>query len=57
MDVSDFFVCSGEGRGSPRRQEGAKVGFLFFMKIPGGGGSLRGWGAGEGVCGEFGGRA
>ena len=30
------FFCSGEGRGSPRCQEGAVVGF-FIEKSPGGG--------------------
>ena len=51
-----FFFCSGRGRGSPRRQEGA-IGLI--LKIPGGGGGFpRGGGAeGPGGClrriGEF----
>ena len=51
------FFCSGEGRQSPRHQEGGEGGFGFLLKIPGGGGSRRRRGAGSrglaGVCGEF----
>ena len=50
-----FFSARGRGRGSPRRQEGVEVDFLW--KIPGGEGSPGrvGPGGGEGVCGDFGG--
>ena len=54
-----FFSARGRGRGSPRRQEGAGVGFL--LKIPGGrGGSPTRGGGGEGgrvSAGNFGGGA
>ena len=43
-----FFLCSGEGRGSPRRQEGVGVGFLF--KVPRERGSPRRGGKGAGGC-------
>ena len=44
-----IFSARGRGRGSPRCQEGAGVG--FSLKIPGGGGS-RPRGVGEGVAGR-----
>ena len=54
MDVSDilYFFCSGEGKGESRAT-GKR--FVFFLKIPGGGGvSQRGGGeSAESVCGEF----
>ena len=60
VDVSDIFnfFCSGEGRGSPSRQEEPET--VFFLKIPGGGGFPGGGGgAGAKGCprriGEFGG--
>ena len=55
MDISNIF--SARGRGSPRRQEAAGVGFL--LKIPGGGGGVLPGGGGRGAgrvsAGNFGG--
>ena len=48
VDVSIFFFCSGEGKGSPRRREGG--GGEFLWKIPGGGGGGGGGGEGPGGC-------
>ena len=51
-----FFSARGRGRGSPRRQEGAGVGFLLKIPAGGGGGSPKKGEGGrgrEGVCGEF----
>ena len=57
MDVSDFFFCSGEGKGKsevPGRGEGVGV---FYQNPRGVGGSQRGGGGAvgdwEGVRGEF----
>ena len=56
LDIFNFF-CSGRGKGSARRREGA--GARFLLKIPGGGGGGvpqegEGLRAREGVCGELG---
>ena len=53
MDVSDifYFFCSGEGRGSPRRQEGGG-GAIFLWKIPGEGVSWVGGCGGGGGAGR-----
>ena len=56
VDVSDifYFVCSGRGRGSPRRREGGG-GIGFLLKIPGGGSPAQEGPRGrEGVCGDLG---